>query len=300
MRIVTRPDFDGIVCAVLLRNVLDITEPIFWVEPYEIKERSHEIGEGDIVANLPYVENCSLWFDHHHTNQINQTERPFAGAFKIAPSAAGVIYEYYHTDFSRDFRELVTRTDKIDSGDISIEEVLHPENYPYILLSTTISGSKKEDEYYWNKIVDLLGREPIETILTESEVCQRYTAELEQDKQYAEHLKKHTSIKNNIGITDFRDLEVEPKGNRFLIYSLYPDIYTDVKIRFKKDNREKVIVSLGQSIFNRQSKVHLGAVAAKYGGGGHFGAGSCAFHIDEADEKIPEILAVLYKNKNIN
>ena len=116
MRIVTRPDFDGIVCAVLLIDALDIKEPVRWVEPNVLQRGQVEILKGDVIANLPYADNCTLWFDHHHTNQI---DFPFNGVFKIAPSAAGIIFEHFRDRFKRDYSELVTATDKIDSADLN-------------------------------------------------------------------------------------------------------------------------------------------------------------------------------------
>ena len=82
MRIVTRPDFDGIVCAVLLYEALQIDEPVKWVEPNDLQKGRVNIHNQDVIANLPYDENCALWFDHHYTNRINTS---FKGAFKIAP-----------------------------------------------------------------------------------------------------------------------------------------------------------------------------------------------------------------------
>ena len=136
MRIITRPDFDGIVCAVLLRDALKITGPVKWVEPYELKKRRDEIREGDIIANLPFEEGCSLWFDHHLSNR---TDIDFKGVFRDAPSAAGIIFNFYEGKFTRDFSELVQQTDRIDSAGITIDEVLNPAKYPYVLLASTIS-----------------------------------------------------------------------------------------------------------------------------------------------------------------
>ena len=123
MRIITRPDFDGVVCASLLYEAKHIEHPVKWVEPNEMQKGLVDVREGDIIANLPYDERCSLWFDHHHTNRI---DKPFKGSFKIAPSAAGVIYEYYKDRFYKDYSELVKETDKIDSANLSLDEVLHP------------------------------------------------------------------------------------------------------------------------------------------------------------------------------
>ena len=120
MRIITRPDFDGVVCAVLLSDALKIEKPVKWAEPNAVQRGLVDIRKGDIVANLPYHDRCTLWFDHHYTNRIYRT---FNGAFKIAPSAAGIIFEYYRDSFQRDYRELVAAADKIDAAELTLDEV---------------------------------------------------------------------------------------------------------------------------------------------------------------------------------
>ncbi|MFH0977351.1 MAG: exopolyphosphatase [Spirochaetota bacterium] len=297
MRIVTRPDFDGVVCAVLLMDVMNISEPIKWIEPYEMRFGNDDIRDGDIITNLPYVENCSLWFDHHYSNK---TDKSFKGAFEIAPSAAGIIYNYYLKNFSKDFSELVKETDKIDSATFTLDEVLFPEKYPYLKLYFTLSGRNKADETYWNKIVKLLSRYNITEIISDPEVKKRCNIILEQDREYKNYLKQYTFVKKHLTITDFRSMSQEPRGNRFLVYSIFPNSLVNLKIRYDNVNREKVIISLGQNIFNRQSKVHLGHLVSQYGGGGHSGAGSCHFHISEAEERITEIIDILLLDKAIN
>lgn len=293
MRIITRPDFDGIVCDVLLRNIFNIDAPTQWVEPYDIEKFSPEIAENNIVANLPFIKGCFLWFDHHITNK---TDSVFNGAFYDAPSAAGIIFKYYQNKFTKDFKELVFQTDRIDSGDVTIDEVLHTENYPYAMLSSTISGRNKSDEAYWNKVVKLLGEQKIDDVIADKEVNERCSKILEQDRLYANYIKEYTQINGNSAVTDFRSLDIEPKGNRFLIYSLFPDVYVDVKIRYSKDDRDRVIVSLGKNVFNNGCRVNLGDIASQYGGGGHKGAGSCSFHKNEGESNISRILAVINKN----
>ena len=198
MRIITRPDFDGIVCAVLLKDVLDINEPIAWVEPYELLDNVNMVKEGDIIANLPHVEGCMLWFDHHYSNK---PDMKFEGAFAIAPSATRVIYDYYKGRFSKDFVELVAETDKVDSAKFTIDEVLNPENHPYIMLYYTISGSNKADEKYWNKVVDLLSEYNISTVMRDAEVKKKCNQALAQDKSSGKILKEYTVRKLNITIT---------------------------------------------------------------------------------------------------
>jgi oligoribonuclease NrnB/cAMP/cGMP phosphodiesterase (DHH superfamily) len=293
MRIVTRPDFDGIVCDVLLRNIFEINTPTQWVEPYEIEKFSPEIADGDIVSNLPFVQGCSLWFDHHLSNK---TDADFNGEFCNAPSAAGIIFKYYQNRFTKDFKELVFQTDRIDSGEVTIDEVLHLENYPYAMLSSTISGRDKSDETYWNRVVKLLGEKNIEEVLADDEVHGRCSKILEQDKSYANYIREYTQIIGKTAVTDFRSLDNEPKGNRFLIYSLLPEIYVDVKIRYSKEDRNKVIVSLGKNIFNTGCKANLGDLASQYDGGGHIGAGSCSFHKNDAEINITRILEKINNN----
>ncbi len=294
MRIVTRPDFDGVVCAALLYEAENITKPVKWVEPNDVQKGLVDIKESDIIANLPFDERCMLWFDHHHTNRI---DKPFKGSFKIAPSAAGVIFEYYKNRFQRNYSELIRETDKIDSADLSLDEVLYPEKYGYVLLSMTVTGQDEPNEPYWNRLVDLLRNDDIDTVLDDPEVKSRCQAVIVQNKTYKEILKAHTVLKEHISITDFRSFDKPPTGNRFLVYSLFSEAVVSVKIRYKNDDKTMVAVSVGHSIFNRNCNVNVGLMLSKFEGGGHRGAGSCRFHISKANDYIPKIIDILLKNE---
>jgi len=294
MRIVTRPDFDGVVCAALLYEAEKITEPVKWVRPNDVQKGRVDIRKGDIMANLPYDERCSLWFDHHYSNRIN---RPFKGAFKLAPSAAGIVFEYYKDRFQRDYNELIRETDKIDSADLSIEEVLHPEKHPYLLISMTIFGHDVTDERYWNRLVELIRKLSIDEILNDPDVKKRCGEVVKQNKKYRVYLKEHTTLMEHVGVTDFRSLDQTPNGNRFLVYALFPKTVVSVKIRYDDDARKQVAVSVGHNIFNRNCNVNVGLMLSKFEGGGHPAAGSCRFHLSKADDYIPEILDILLKNE---
>ena len=294
MRIITRPDFDGVICAALLYEAKRITEPVKWVRPSEMQKGRVDIRKGDIIANLPYDERCSLWFDHHYSNRIN---RPFKGAFKIAPSAAGVIFEYYKDRFKYDYSELIKETDKIDSADLSLDEVLHPEKYAYVLLSMTVLGREEADEIYRNNLVNLLRKNEIEKVLDDPEVKERCQAVIEQNKKYKEILIENTKLREHVSITDFRSFDKTPTGNRFLVYSLFPESVVSVKIYYDNDDKEKVSVGVGHSIFNRNCNVNVGLMLSKFEGGGHRGAGSCTFHVSKAKDNIPKILDILLKNE---
>jgi hypothetical protein len=295
MRIVTRPDFDGVVCAVLLTEALNIDAPVKWVEPGALLRGLAGIRKGDIIANLPYDDQCSLWFDHHYTNRIY---RPYRGVFQIAPSAAGLIYRHYQDRFRGDYSELVEQTDKIDSADLTLDQVLHPENYDYVLLSMTVFDGHQSGEPYWNKLVDLLGHYDIVQVLSDPEVKQHCEQAVEQNKQYKSYLEANTRLEENIAITDFRHLPKTPVGNRFLVYSLFPESHVHIRIRFEEDNREMVVVNIGHSIFNRGCKVNVGLLLSEFEGGGHRGAASARLPKDKAEEYIARIIEALKKNQD--
>jgi len=295
MRVVTRPDFDGIVCAVLLYEAMDIREPVKWVEPNALQRGMVDIRKGDIIANLPYDDRCSFWFDHHYTNWIY---RAFNGVFKIAPSAAGIIFNHYKNRFKRDYSELVTATDKIDAAELSLDEVLHPEKHGYVLLSMTLANGGEPDEAYWNKLVDLLRRHDLQRVLDDPEITQRCRQVIELNEKYAVYLKKNTRLDKHVSITDFRKLENIPAGNRFLVYSLFPDSVVNLRIRYEKKNKEMTAVNIGHSIFNRRCNVNAGLLLADFGGGGHRGAASTRFESSKADTYLPQIIDALQKNEN--
>lgn len=295
MRIVTRPDFDGVVCAVLLGEALDIKEPVKWVEPSALQHGLVEIRQGDIIANLPYHDKCTLWFDHHYTNRIDHS---FKGVFKMAPSAAGIIFEHYRDRFKRDYSELVIATDKIDSADLSLDEVSHPEKYDYVLLSMTVSDGDSADELYWNRLVDLIGKHPIRGIMEDPAVKRRCQDVVKQNVQYAAYLKENTLLEKHVSITDFRPLGKAPTGNRFLVYALFPESFVNLKIRYQDKKNETIVVNVGHSIFNPHCKVNAGLLLTEFEGGGHFGAASARFHVAKAEIFIPQIINALLKNES--
>ncbi len=295
MRIVTRPDFDGIVCAVLLREALHIDTDIYWVEPNEVQKKKADIKPGDILANLPHDPRCSLWFDHHVSNT---PEQAFEGAHEIVDSAAGVVHKYYKTSGHLDsrFDDLVFHTDIIDSASLTKDQVLHPQDYPYVLLSMTIKNRDNTDAAYWNRLVKMLSTRDIETVMADPIVRERCDIVIQENKAYAAYLKEYTRIRGQISITDFRGLDPVPSGNRFLIYCLFPDTVASVKLRYTEPEKTHVLVSIGHSIFNRNCRVNVGQLLARYGGGGHAGAGGCTLEAKDAQQKINEIILVLEVN----
>ncbi len=294
MRIVTRPDFDGIVCAVLILEAENVSPSVKWVSPGDMQKENIDIRHGDIIANLPYHPDCSLWFDHHFSNMIRHKIK---GLFEIAPSAAGLVFKYYQNKLQKDFTKLVTEADKIDSANLSLNEILTPEKYPYILLSMTIQDHVPSDEPYWNRVLDLLRNEKIETILSDTEVRERSKIVIHENVSYQALLEKHTHLVERVAISDFRDLGRMPYGNRFLAYSMYPEAVVSVKIGFEDSRKEKVVVKIGHSILNKNCRVNVGQMLSYFEGGGHRGAGACRFPASKADEYLPKIIDILRNNE---
>jgi hypothetical protein len=294
LRIVTRPDFDGIVCAVLLYEAENIAAPVKWTQPALVQSGQVDIRPGDILANLPFHPSCALWFDHHYTNC---TDRPFKGVCEIAPSAAGVIYRYYAGKFSRDYSELVHWADLIDAAELTRDQVLTPEKYPYVLLSMTISGSDPEGEPYWNHLVDLLRRHPIGQVMEDEQVINRCRRTMTENTAYRQLLLAHTEVRKRVSITDLRSVENPPSGNRFLVYCLFPETVVNVKIRYDNQDPNLVAVSVGHSIFTPGCRVNVGLMLTEFGGGGHRGAGACRFEKHLAKRYIPRIIDILLANQ---
>ncbi len=296
MRIVTRPDFDGIVCAVFIELAENITEPVKWIEPGDVQQGTADIKNGDIMANLPYDGRCSVWFDHHISN-VPVLKVP--GAFEIAPSAAGLVYKYYKKKglLKKNFDELVEQTDIIDAAELTRDQVVNPQKYPYILLSMTIKNRDESDLPYWNKLVSLLKNMPMKDIMEETEVKKRAVDVIKENITFEKHLKQHTIINKQISVTDFRSFDKAPSGNRFLTYHLFPETFASITIRNKPGDENKTLLSIGKSIFNDKSNVNIGKLLSNYNGGGHDGAGGCTLASRSADNDIKTIVRIMQENK---
>lgn len=323
MRLVTRADFDGLACGALITRMEKIDSYLF-VEPKFMQDGMVEVRQGDIIANLPYHPQCALWFDHHITNSESwrkligvssfesqvPTLVPGKGGFRLAHSAARVVYEYYTSESllkdvetrptdaenprflrSERIRSLMDETDKIDAALLSPEEVLHPTGY--VLISMTIDGKWVEDEPYWRRLIDLLRDAPLETIMQDPEVAQRCQDILDSQEILKGILLKRTTLKGNVIFTDLRGIKEVPDGNRFLIYTLFRDGNISVKIAYDNQRPNTTAISVGYNIFNSTSKVNVGALMERHGGGGHKVVGSCRVPNDQADKAVEEILKAI-------
>lgn len=291
-RIITRPDFDGVVCAVLLKNALGNATPVIWTQPNDVQRGNFTLRRGDVVANLPLSGQVALWFDHHVSNT---TDIPYKGLFRLAPSAARLVFDYFRERFNQGHRELVDQADKIDSAQLTLDEILHPERYPYVLLSMTIFGGRDSNDAYCDLLVHLLGTCAIDRVKADPTVRQRCNEAIAANRAYESYLKQYTTVQDQISITDFRDLSPAPEGNRFLVYSLFPEACVNVKLYNDGPN---TVIKLGHSILNRCCRVNVGKLLSRYNGGGHRGAGASRFERSRARRYIDEIIDVLRRNQS--
>jgi hypothetical protein len=287
MRLITRADFDGIVCGVLLTTQERIDRFLF-IEPKGMQDGEVKVGSDDIIANLPYHPEAFLWFDHHITNQVSGF---FRGKFFLAPSAARVVFDYYPQGSLSRFEELVRETDRIDSGDLGISDIFQPQDY--VLLAFTIDPNSRGDEPYWIKLIHLLREQPFALVMEDATVKDRCKQVLEDFKVYRDLLLKNTRQDGNVAITDFQKVNFKGKVNRFLVYSLFPESNISVKIFRDYHQKGRIGISVGKNIFNKTSTVNVGELLSHYGGGGHQGAGSCRVPVKDAEEVLNKIIKAL-------
>ena len=281
----------------MLLTLNEDIDSITLIHPQDITDGRADIRPDDVIANLPYHPACAMWFDHHlHTATANVPQGEVRGAFAEAPSAARLVYEYYGGEAAMpQFKELVRETDRLDSANLTPSDVLAPEGY--IKLGFTIDGRTGMGtfESYFLHLVDLLKiGTPIAHVLSDPGVKRRCDILDSENERFVEDLKAYSRVEGNVVVTDFRPLDHVPIGNRFLVYAIYPEVNVSVRVHWGP-NREFPMLLLGHSIFNRTCRTNVGELAARYGGGGHKGAGSIPL-MDEPDQQIRMVISELKAN----
>jgi len=301
VRILTRGDMDGLTSSVLLTIVEDIKE-IRFAHPKDVQDGLVEATEDDIIVNLPYVPGCGKWFDHHVSEDRKLEDiGEFAGAFAVADSAARVVYDHYKSPEFEPLMELIEMTDKLDAAKLTAEEVRAPKDW--ILLGLTLdprTGLGPEFRKYFRWLVEYVKEVPIAKVLKHPEVSKRCERVLTEQSEFETFIEENSRQDENVIITDLREVNVReaPVGNRFLIYTIYPE--ANVEARMFKGKGGTVVIALGHSIFNRTCNVNVGKLLATYGGGGHKGAGTAQLEPETAAEKIEEIMQILKANKSVD
>ncbi len=298
-RLVTRSDFDGLVCAVLL-NELDMIDEIKFVHPKDMQDGKVEISDRDITTNLPYVPGVKLAFDHHSSETVrNPGERPEHIIYPDAPSAARVVYEHFggKNKFPASFTDMMAAVDKADAAQFSREEVLHPKGWVllnYLMDARTGLGRFRDFRISnYQLMMDLIKychNHGIDDILALPDVKERVELYFEHEPRAEEQIQRCTTVRKNLAILDLRNEETIYATNRFMIYALFPDTNISIHVMWGLQ-KQNTVFATGKSILNRTSKTNIGELMLQYGGGGHENAGTCQVANDQAAAKLEEIAA---------
>ncbi len=305
-RLVTRSDFDGLVCAMLLKEI-DIIDEITFVHPKDVQDGKIDLSENDITTNLPFDARVSLAFDHHESELSRVDPEHAKDKFIIdgdAKSAARVVYDYYGgaKTFTRVSDEIMVAVDKGDSADFTVDEILNPKDWVLLnFLMDARTGLGRFHEFRISnyqlmmELIDYCVEHSIEQVLELPDVKERVALYFEQQKMFKEQLERITKIHDRVAVIDLRNEETIYTGNRFMVYAMHPEVEMSVHIAwgFKKQN---TAVMIGKSIVNKASKVNIGDLCLSYGGGGHANAGTCQLPNDKVDEEMPSIIEKLNGN----
>lgn len=300
-RLVTRSDFDGLVCAVLLKH-LDLIEDIKFVHPKDMQDGLVEITSSDIVTNLPYVKNAHLVFDHHLSETIrNSSELPNHIIDPNAPSAARVVWEHYGGEsvFPSAWLTMMEAVDKGDAAQFTRYEVLDSTGWNLLnFLMDARTGLGRFREFRisnYNLMMDLIDyctKHTIEEILEHPDVAERVELYREHEYFFQQQIQRCATVYDNLVVLDLTDEETIYAGNRFVIYALYPQCNISIHKMwgFQKQN---TVFATGKSIFDRSSKTNVGELMLQYGGGGHKAAGTCQIDNDKADQVLQELIKTI-------
>lgn len=297
-RLVTRSDFDGLVCAVLLKE-LELIDEIKFVHPKDMQDGKIDISDRDITTNLPYVETAHLAFDHHASETLRNPE--IKNNYIIdpdAPSAARVVYNYYggQEKFPTVSEEMMAAVDKSDSAQFNRDEILSPEGWvllSFLMDARTGLGRFKDfrisNYQLMMELIDYCRNHQIDEILQLPDVKERSELYFEQEEKFKQQLKDCSTVYDNLAVIDLRDQETIYAGNRFTIYAMYPECNISMHVMWglKKQN---TVFAVGKSILNRSSKTNIGALMLEYGGGGHPNAGTCQIENEKAEQVKQELI----------
>ena len=303
MRLITRVDVDGLMCAVLLKAA-GLVDSYIQAHPKEMQDGTVAVTPDDIVCNLPYVSGCGMWFDHHSSESVpGRLPESFVGRFGFAPSAARLVYEHFvdeHPEIES-FEPLLQVVDRFDSAQLTRDDVTNPSPAMLLvyLLDPRTGLGYHHDFRISNKemtqmMPDLLLKHPPETILAMPDIQERVVYYRQTEAKARVILAEHTRIEGNVLITDLLGVDEIPPANRFLVYTLPGAEVTNVSIRLSRvKDADKVSFQVAHNIFNRTARGDVGALMARYGGGGHRGAGTCQIPTASAQRVLTEMLAIL-------
>ncbi len=297
-RLVTRSDFDGLVCAILLKH-LDLIDDIKFVHPKDMQDGKVDTTPQDITTNLPYVENVYLAFDHHESETVRVGGKKENHIIDPkAPSAARVVYDYYGgaDAFPESWGDMMEAVDKADSAQFTIDEILYPKDWVllnYLMDARTGLGRFRNfrisNYNLMMNLIDYCKDHTIKEILEIPDVKERVELYFEQEPKFKDQIKRCATVHGNLVILDLTEEEVIYAGNRFVIYALFPDCNISIH-KLWGLRKQNTVFATGKSIVNRSSNSNIGEIMLKYGGGGHRNAGTCQPQNDQADKVLKELI----------
>lgn len=304
-RLVTRSDFDGLVCAVLLKH-LDMIDDVTFVHPKDMQDGKIEISSRDITTNLPFVPGAHLVFDHHESEtQRNDTDVDNYVIDDAAPSAARVVWKHFggHDSFPSAWDEMMTAVDKADSAQYSMQEVLEPRGWELLnMLMDSRTGLGRFREFRISnyqlmmELIDACKDHTISEILEMPDLRERIELFESQRELFKEQLHRCARVHGNVVVLDLRDEEVIYAGSRFAIYAEFPECNISIHQMwgFQKQN---IVFATGKSIFDRSSRTNVGDLMLQHGGGGHAAAGTCQVDTERADDVLVELIASIHADE---
>ncbi|NNC92069.1 MAG: exopolyphosphatase [Acidimicrobiia bacterium] len=300
-RLVTRSDFDGLACAVLLKE-MDMIDDILFVHPKDMQDGLIEITSRDITTNLPFVSAAHLAFDHHHSETLrNDGDAPNHIIDGDAPSAARVVYDYYGgaERFPTVSVEMMAAVDKADSAMYELNDIIFPEKWAllnFVMDARTGLGRFRDfrisNYQLMMELIEYCRTNPIDDILELPDVKERTELYMEHDGPFKEQIKRCTTQNGKAVVLDLRSEDVIFAGNRFMIYALYPDAEVSVHVLWGKQ-KQNTVFAVGKSIINRDSRHNIGELMLEYGGGGHRNAGTCQVAHEDSERVLREIVSRL-------
>lgn len=302
-RLVTRSDFDGLVCAMILKEK-GLIDEIKFVHPKDVQDGKVDITENDITTNLPFDPRVGLAFDHHESELTRNAQVDFGDRYIIdgdAKSAARVVYDYYggKEGLPRISDELMEAVDKGDSADFTLEEILDPKGW--VLMNFIMDARTGLGRFHnfrisnydlMMELIDYCMEHPVNQVLQLPDVKERVELYFDQQEKFTAQVKELARVEGRVVILDLRNAETIYAGNRFMIYALFPQTQISVHVAwgFRKQN---TAVMIGKSILDKRSNANIGEICLSYGGGGHRNAGTCQIDNDKVDEALPKIVAAL-------
>jgi len=296
-RLITRSDFDGLVCAVLLKE-MDLIDDIKFVHPKDMQDGKIEVTDRDITTNLPYVPGVHLSFDHHASEALRNEVQTNHVIHPHAPSAARVVFDHYggSKQFGERFNEMMEAVDKGDSAQFSREEILNPTGWVllnYLMDSRTGLGRFRDfrvsNYQLMMDLIDYCRTHGIDDILKLPDVVERVELYFEHAAKAKEQIQRCTTVHQKVLVLDLRKEETIYAVNRFMVYALYPDTNISIHVMWGVQ-KQNTVCAVGKSITNRSSRVNIGALMLVHGGGGHENAGTCQVPNDKAETVLQELV----------